>query len=134
MAEIIPFRALRYNPRFVSDLTQVVAPPYDVISPEAQDRYYARHPYNVVRLILAKDETDLRRDRRDLKQDRRDLRQRLLGALAHRRSGLQGLVGLQQLARAHLDTSLEIVARAPQPPGRSAALGSGSRGGCRAGT
>ena len=55
VAEIIPFRALRYNPRFVPDLAQVVAPPYDVISPEAQDRYYARHPYNVVRLILAKD-------------------------------------------------------------------------------
>ena len=58
MAEIIPFRALRYNPRFVPDLAQVVAPPYDVISPEAQDRYYARHPYNVVRLILAKDVTN----------------------------------------------------------------------------
>ncbi len=56
MAEIVPFRALRYNPRFVPDLAQVVAPPYDVISPEAQERYYARHPYNVVRLILAKDE------------------------------------------------------------------------------
>jgi uncharacterized protein (DUF1015 family) len=54
MAEIIPFRALRYNPRFVPDLTTVVAPPYDVISPQAQERYYARHPYNVVRLILAK--------------------------------------------------------------------------------
>lgn len=58
MAEIIPFRALRYNPRVVPDLAQVVAPPYDVISPEAQDRYYARHPYNVVRLILAKDVAD----------------------------------------------------------------------------
>jgi len=55
MAEIIPFRALRYNPRFVPDLKQVVAPPYDVISPEAQERYHARHPHNVVRLILAKD-------------------------------------------------------------------------------
>ena len=58
MAEIIPFRALRYDPRVVPDLAQVVAPPYDVISPDAQDRYYARHPYNVVRLILAKDATD----------------------------------------------------------------------------
>jgi uncharacterized protein (DUF1015 family) len=56
MAEIIPFRALRYNPRFVPDLKHVVAPPYDVISTEAQERYHARHPYNVVRLILAKDE------------------------------------------------------------------------------
>ena len=59
MAEIIPFRALRYNPRFVPDLQQVVAPPYDVISPEAQERYYARHPSNVVRLILAKDEANI---------------------------------------------------------------------------
>jgi uncharacterized protein (DUF1015 family) len=58
MAEIIPFRALRYDPRLVPDLKQVVAPPYDVISPEAQKRYYARHPHNVVRLILAKDETE----------------------------------------------------------------------------
>jgi uncharacterized protein (DUF1015 family) len=55
MAEIVPFRALRYNPQFVPDLNLVVAPPYDVISPEAQERYHGRHPHNVVRLILAKD-------------------------------------------------------------------------------
>jgi uncharacterized protein (DUF1015 family) len=56
MPEIIPFRALRYNPRVVSDLASVVTPPYDVISPVAQDRYLARHPHNVVRLILPKDD------------------------------------------------------------------------------
>jgi uncharacterized protein (DUF1015 family) len=56
MPEIIPFQALRYNPRVVSDLADVVTPPYDVISPEAQARYDARHPYNVIRLILAKDD------------------------------------------------------------------------------
>lgn len=55
MAEIIPFCALRYTPRFVPDLKLVVAPPYDVISPEAQERYHARHPHNVVRLILSKE-------------------------------------------------------------------------------
>jgi len=55
MAEIIPFRALRYTPQFVPDLKLVVAPPYDVISAEAQERYHARHPHNVVRLILAKE-------------------------------------------------------------------------------
>jgi uncharacterized protein (DUF1015 family) len=55
MAEIVPFRALRYNLQFVPDLKLVVAPPYDVISPEAQERYHVRHPHNVVRLILAKD-------------------------------------------------------------------------------
>jgi uncharacterized protein (DUF1015 family) len=55
MAEIAPFRALRYDPQLVPDLSLAVAPPYDVITPEAQERYYARHPRNVVRLILAKD-------------------------------------------------------------------------------
>ena len=55
MAEIAPFRALRYNPQLVPDLEPVVSPPYDVISPEGQERYHARHPYNVIRLILAKD-------------------------------------------------------------------------------
>jgi uncharacterized protein (DUF1015 family) len=54
MAEIIPFRALRYDPQRVPDLAEVATPPYDVISPDAQRRYYARHPYNVIRLILAK--------------------------------------------------------------------------------
>jgi len=55
MAEIAPFRALRYDPQRVPDLAPVVTPPYDVISPEAQERYHARHPYNVVRLVLPKD-------------------------------------------------------------------------------
>jgi uncharacterized protein (DUF1015 family) len=55
MAEIAPFRALRYNPERVPDLALVVSPPYDVISPEGQERYHARHPYNVIRLILARD-------------------------------------------------------------------------------
>jgi len=67
MAEIIPVRPLRYNPQFVPDLKLVVAPPYDVISPEAQERYHARHPQNVVRLILAKEGGDAAsgRDRYD---------------------------------------------------------------------
>jgi uncharacterized protein (DUF1015 family) len=64
LAEIIPFRALRYDPHLVPDLTQVVAPPYDVISPEAQARYYGRHPYNVVRLTLAKEGTGVPGDSR----------------------------------------------------------------------
>ena len=55
MAKIAPFRALRYNPRFVRELTLVVAPPYDVISPEAHERYLAKHPHNIVRLILPKE-------------------------------------------------------------------------------
>ncbi|MBI4537307.1 MAG: DUF1015 domain-containing protein [candidate division NC10 bacterium] len=56
MAHIVPFRALRYNPKFVPDPAAVVTPPYDIISPEAQARYHARHPYNFIRLILARED------------------------------------------------------------------------------
>ncbi|MBI3990103.1 MAG: DUF1015 domain-containing protein [candidate division NC10 bacterium] len=52
---IAPFRGVRYNPEKVWDLTAVVAPPYDVISAEGQLRYYARHEYNVIRLILGQE-------------------------------------------------------------------------------
>ena len=52
MALIVPFRGISYDPRKAGDLNRVVAPPYDVISPEAQDALYRRHPQNVVRLIL----------------------------------------------------------------------------------
>lgn len=53
MAIIYPFRALRYNPARV-ELADVVTQPYDKISPEMQDRYYALSPYNLVRIILGK--------------------------------------------------------------------------------
>ncbi len=51
MAEIIPFRALHYDPRAVQGLENVVTQPYDKISPEMQARYYALSPYNLVRII-----------------------------------------------------------------------------------
>jgi len=53
MAQIAPFRALRYNPHRV-DFSHVVTQPYDKITPEMQERYYAASPYNVVRIILGK--------------------------------------------------------------------------------
>jgi uncharacterized protein (DUF1015 family) len=54
MAEIYPFRALHYNSAVVPDLQKVITQPYDKISPEMQERYYAASPYNFVRLILRK--------------------------------------------------------------------------------
>jgi len=51
MAEILPFRALHYDPRKIADLGAVVTQPYDKISPEMQARYYALSPYNLVRII-----------------------------------------------------------------------------------
>ncbi len=52
MAAVTPFRALRYNPAVAGDLSAVLSPPYDVITPEQQARLYQASPYNVVRLIL----------------------------------------------------------------------------------
>ena len=55
MAEIFPFRALRYNPARV-ELTRVVTQPYDKITPALQARYYDASPYNLVRIILGRRE------------------------------------------------------------------------------
>lgn len=52
MPEIQAFRAVRYDLGHVGSLSDVVAPPYDVIGPELQEQLYRRHPCNVVRLIL----------------------------------------------------------------------------------
>ena len=58
MAEIKPFRALRYDERQAGSLEQLVAPPYDVISPAERERYLAASPYNVVHLTLPEDEAE----------------------------------------------------------------------------
>lgn len=50
MAIVRPFRALRYQQDLQADLTALLAPPYDVISPEMQQELYARDPHNVIRL------------------------------------------------------------------------------------
>lgn len=58
MSEIVPFKALRYDPHLVR-LEDVVTQPYDKITPEMQSRYYELSPNNLVRIILGKHfETD----------------------------------------------------------------------------
>ncbi|HLW89378.1 MAG TPA: DUF1015 domain-containing protein [Terriglobales bacterium] len=56
MAHIAPFRALRYDPARVN-LSQAVTQPYDKITPEMQELYYAASPHNLVRIILGKAQT-----------------------------------------------------------------------------
>ena len=56
MADILPFRALRYDLQRVS-AAQVVTQPYDKITPAMQERYYAASPYNLVRIILGRRES-----------------------------------------------------------------------------
>ena len=54
MADVRLLSGIRYIE--IADLARLVAPPYDVISPEAQAHYYERHPENVIRLELGRDE------------------------------------------------------------------------------
>ena len=48
-----PFKAWRYNAESVK-VSSVLAPPYDVISAEKQQKLYANSPFNCIRLILNK--------------------------------------------------------------------------------
>jgi len=55
MAVVRPLAGWRYDPARVGDIGQVLAPPYDVITPAEQAELYARSPYNVIRLILPRE-------------------------------------------------------------------------------
>jgi len=65
MAEVLPFRGIRYNTSRFPDISKVVCPPYDVISPEDRDRYYELDQYNCIRLILGREFTN---DTQDVNQ------------------------------------------------------------------
>ncbi|MEM8866237.1 MAG: DUF1015 domain-containing protein, partial [Planctomycetota bacterium] len=56
MPNIEAFRGIRYDLGHVGSLSNVIAPPYDVIDGELQQELYDKHPHNSVRLILNKDE------------------------------------------------------------------------------
>jgi uncharacterized protein (DUF1015 family) len=55
MAEIVPFRGILYNVSKVS-AEDVLAPPYDIITPEYQEELYRKSPYNIVRVDLGKEQ------------------------------------------------------------------------------
>jgi uncharacterized protein (DUF1015 family) len=50
--DVRPFRALRYDTDYAGSLDRLVAPPYDVISPQERLEYLERSPFNVVHLTL----------------------------------------------------------------------------------
>lgn len=56
MACIRPFPGWLYNREKIGNLELVVAPPYDVITSVQQGQFYQKHPYNIIRLILGKEE------------------------------------------------------------------------------
>jgi len=52
--EIKPFKAFRFNEAVVGDAGSCIAPPYDVIDSELQDRLYKKSKYNVIRITKGK--------------------------------------------------------------------------------
>jgi uncharacterized protein (DUF1015 family) len=56
--EIHPFRALRYTPESIEKwgLDNLVAPPYDRVTPKIREELYARSPDNIVRFDARKEE------------------------------------------------------------------------------
>jgi len=57
VTDIRPFRALRYDPARV-DVSEVLAPVYDVVAPEDRARLWDAHPYAAVKLELTRDAAD----------------------------------------------------------------------------
>lgn len=56
MADIRGFRGFRYDLGQVGSLSDVVAPPYDVVDAALQKQLYDASPYNAIRVELTKDE------------------------------------------------------------------------------
>jgi len=56
LAEIKPFRALRYNLSKAGEIEKLTCPPYDIINEEQRKAYIDTNEYNVIRLELPKGE------------------------------------------------------------------------------
>jgi uncharacterized protein (DUF1015 family) len=56
MSTIIPFHGVRYDTSVIGDITQVVAPPYDIIDVAGQKALHDRHQRNIIRLELGLDQ------------------------------------------------------------------------------
>tara|TARA_B100001093_G_scaffold72923_1_gene63498 strand:+ start:511 stop:1761 length:1251 start_codon:yes stop_codon:yes gene_type:complete len=52
MAKISAFKGWRYNTDNISNIEDVIVPPYDVITPEEQEGYYNKSPHNYIRINL----------------------------------------------------------------------------------
>jgi uncharacterized protein (DUF1015 family) len=52
MADVRPFRGIRYDTSIAGSLTSLICPPYDVISSQEREQLNRRNPYNMVELEL----------------------------------------------------------------------------------
>ena len=55
MADVRPFRGLRYHPSVAPELGDVICPPYDIVSAADEAVLQERSPYNAIRLELRED-------------------------------------------------------------------------------
>ncbi len=55
MYNIQPIRGLRYNVAKIDNLSTVITPPYDIISPEDRVTYHQKSPHNIIRLEYGED-------------------------------------------------------------------------------
>lgn len=50
MAQISPFRGVRYNTSIIKDISRVICPPYDIIDQKLEQELYERSEYNFIRI------------------------------------------------------------------------------------
>ena len=62
MAKIKGFKALRYNENKINNISEVIAPPYDVINKDQQELLYSMHENNIIKVDLNKTEGDKKYD------------------------------------------------------------------------
>ena len=55
MAEICPFRGIRYNESLIKNWSAIICPPYDIITPQLQQELYLKSEYNFVRLEFGRE-------------------------------------------------------------------------------
>ncbi|MCL4377547.1 MAG: DUF1015 domain-containing protein [Actinobacteria bacterium] len=55
MVDILPLNGLRYNRNKIPEISKVIAPPYDIISPEMKGALKLQNFYNIVNLTLPDD-------------------------------------------------------------------------------
>jgi len=55
VAEIRPFRGLHYNQSIITDLSEVICPPFDTITPQLLEELYSVNEHNFVRLEAARE-------------------------------------------------------------------------------
>ena len=95
--QIRAFRALRFDPELVGDLSRVICPPYDVIGPELHATLLARHPANAVRLDLPEVQAGDQPDDRYRRAARTLSTWRVNGTL--RKDSQPGIYGYEQTFR-----------------------------------